>query len=73
MVSTTTASRTRPSVPGSYAEEIESGIAQLTAVLTGPLGAEMPLAATGSATAARRLTFRSRRGRSSGQPGTNDC
>ena len=52
MVSTTTTSRTRPSGPGSCAEEIEFGIAQLTAVLTGPLDAEMLLVATGSATAA---------------------
>jgi hypothetical protein len=45
----------------------------LRAVLTGPLGAQMLLAATGSTTAARRLTFRSGRGRSSGRSDTNDC
>lgn len=55
MVSTTTTSRARPSGPGSYAEETEFGIAQLTAVLTGPPGAEMLLVATGSATTARLL------------------
>jgi hypothetical protein len=38
-----------------------------------PAGAEMLLAAAGSATAVRLLTFRCGRGRSSGQPGTNDC
>jgi hypothetical protein len=54
-------------------EEIEFGIAQLAAVLAGPLGADMLLAATGSATAARRLTFRCERGRSSGRSDTNDC
>src|SRR5438034_1095752 len=44
----------------------------LRAVLTGPLGAEMLLAAAGSATAPRRLTFRCGRGRSIGRSGMND-
>lgn len=39
----------------------------------GPAGAEMLLAAAGSATAVRLLSFRSGRGRSGGRSGTNGC